>query len=547
MRKYTLRHVMLLGFVLTTIFTACKKDKNRPEDPVDDETNVKQTPTTDRRALTNDSLFLYAKQIYYWNTTLPGYDAYEPRKYTSKGNDLANYDDNLLNIARAAEAPEYVAAGPYLKYSYIEDIATRNPNALVAKPNSSASVDLEGNGNDLGIRPIIYTTSNTNNEYLLFITAVYPGSDADKKGMERGWAIKKINGQAIGANYQTEASIVENGMNASTVRLEGIKYLGSAQVGTFDVTISKTVYKSSPVLTSSVIDFGGKKIGYLAYARFSNTANSVAALNEAFSEFASAGISGLVIDLRYNGGGYVSTAEHLVNLIAPSTASGVMYKEYFNETLRNGKATIMKNQPILDDNEKVQYSSNGRIINYFDDVDYSVAENTNYFRKAGEVKNVTNVVFLVTGNTASASELVINSLKPKMNVKLVGERTYGKPIGFFPIRLENKYDVYYSLFETKNALDQGGYFEGMVPDFEETATSALFDDPRYDFGDKNEPYLATALSVFGSSAASSSRSSASVMSVNGKRVSFNSDNEIKPVKGHSEFVGMIEDRVRRKK
>ncbi|HKG08249.1 MAG TPA: S41 family peptidase, partial [Pedobacter sp.] len=283
--------------------------------------------------------------------------------------------------------------------------------------------------------------------------------------------------------------------------------------------------------------------------RFSNETNSVPVLDAAFQNFASQGVTDLIVDLRYNGGGYVSTAEHLINLIAPSTANGVMYKELFNATMRDGKATIMKNQPILDENEKVRFTD-GRMVNYFDDVDYSVAANTSSFNKAGNLNNVTNIVFIVSGSTASASELVINSLKPKMNVKLVGEQTYGKPVGFFPIRLENKYDVLYAMFETKNALDQGGYFAGMIPDFrEENQASTFFDDPRYNFGDQNEPYTAIAIKTLNpSNAAVSLKSGGAVMVVNGKQVIFNSSSDMKPVKeDNGEFVGMIETRHKTKK
>lgn len=208
----------------------------------------------------------------------------------------------------------------------------------------------------------------------------------------------------------------------------------------------------------------------------------------------------------------------------------------------------MKNQPLTDDNDKIRYATNGRMLNLYDDVDYSVAENTYNFSKRGPLTTVANVVFVVTGNTASASELVINSLKPKMNVKLVGDKTYGKPIGFFPIRLENKYDVFYSLFETKNSLDQGGYFSGMIPDYPESDTQpTFFDDPRYEDGDKNEPYLAKSIAVLSPSGLAVQGSArTSVMRVGDQQVSFTSDNTIKPVKEDAEFVGMIEDRLKRK-
>jgi carboxyl-terminal processing protease len=537
------------ALLMLLVFTACKKNKNQPKsDPQPAESNSRQTPTTDRTELTNDSLFLYAKQIYYWNTALPMYDAYLPRQYNTTGSELDNYENNLFNLVKSSKSADYETSSPYPKYSYIDDITTKNPNASSAVPNAKQSVDLEGNGNDIGIRPVYYLTNEQTHSYLLFITAVYPGSDADKKGVKRGWLIKKVNGMSIGGSYDAERTTVNAQLNAESVTLEGTVYKNKIEGEAFTVTLKKTIYKSNPIYLSKVFTAGNKKVGYLSYARFSNAANSNQVLDDAFSGFASQGVTDLIIDLRYNGGGYISTAQRMINLIAPSTATGIMYKEYYNSTMQNKNATILKNQPYLDENDKIKYK-NGRMMNLFDDVDYSVAGNTYNFSKLGNLTGITNVVFIVSGSTASASELVINSLKPKMNVKLVGDVTYGKPIGFFPIRLQNRYDVYFSLFETKNSLDQGGYFTGMVPDFKENNNEpAFFDDPRYEAGDKNEGYLAKAISVLNPSGlVVTGNAGRSIMSVNGREVVFDSQNVIKPVKENGEFVGMIEDRINAKK
>ncbi|MNR19988.1 Peptidase family S41 [compost metagenome] len=101
---------------------------------------------------------------------------------------------------------------------------------------------------------------------------------------------------------------------------------------------------------------GSKKIGYLAYARFGalstpptlTTAAGDVELDAAFTQFANAGVTDLIIDFRYNGGGYVYAAEHLTNLIAPSSVRGTMFTEYYNSTMQSGNAKILSNQPLLD-------------------------------------------------------------------------------------------------------------------------------------------------------------------------------------------------------
>lgn len=537
------KHNFLIVLLVLLTFAACKKSKITPEtkpEPPSVGPNTKQTPTTDRTALTNDSLFLYAKHVYYWNSSLPSYDAFEPRQYGSR------YGDELFNIVKASGSADYIVNSSAPKYSYLEDINDQNPEPIAASALSKMDVDLEGNGNDVGIFWMPYGVTSATQKYLIFVNAVYPGSDAAVKGVKRGWAITKINGKPFGANTysSTEFYAIEAELNSNLVNLEGYVYSNDVQGEPFNVTLNKRSYKSSPIYSAKIISSGSKKIGYLAYARFSNEENSVEALTSEFSKFAAGGVTDLVIDLRYNGGGYISTADHLINLIIPVAFSGqVMYKEIYNADMQNKRALILKNQPITDQNGKIRYRDGGKVmLNYYDDGDYSIAGNTFKFSKIGALSGVTNVVFLVTRNTASASELVINTLKPKINVTLVGSTTYGKPIGFFPIRIENKYDVYYAMFETKNSVDQGGYFNGMAPE----ASNIEYDNPTYQLGDAKELMLAQAISVLNPVVASTSVARTTTMSINGKRGTVNPQSIFVPVEKSKTFVGMIEDRFRPK-
>ncbi len=129
-----------------------------------------------------------------------------------------------------------------------------------------------------------------------------------------------------------------------------------------------------------------------------------------------------------------------------------------------------------------------------------------------------------------------------MTVKLVGDTSYGKPVGFFPITIENRYQVYMSLFETRNSQGQGGYYAGMVPDVQND-----FDDPRYVFGDERDNYLSLALNVI--APGSVAGQSAAVMSIGDRPVRAESFNkaQMKQVNPNSEFIGMIEKRHSLKK
>ncbi|HEY0900420.1 MAG TPA: S41 family peptidase, partial [Sphingobacteriaceae bacterium] len=350
---------------------------------------------------------------------------------------------------------------------------------------------------------------------------------ADKLGLDRGDVLTQVNGRTLGSDFTADANFINSAFDQQNITVAGQKSNGT----TFTRSLSKVTYTSSPVFKDTVIASGGRTIGYISFARFSNPANAQSALDQVFSRFASAGVNSLVVDLRYNGGGYVSTAEYMANLIAPPRLNGAtMFTEYFNETMRKGEAEILKNQPLTDENGRQRFS-NGRALTYFD-VDYSVEGNTYKFEKKGALNAVEDVVFIVTGNTASASELVINSLRPHINVKIVGERTYGKPIGFFPINID-VYDVYYSMFQSRNSAGEGDYFQGLAPD------ASAPDDVTHDFGDPNESSFASAIRYLtvGSFTATSSLK---IMgrSMDARAVQF------RPMGNGHGFKGMIEDRVR---
>ncbi len=504
--------------VLLTVFVACKKSKKE----------------TSRADLTRDSVFLYAKEIYLWNTALPSYEIFNPRKYTSNSTDLANYQAELFDITKYSIPYEYKAGATGPKFSSIVDKTTQNPSAQ----GRVASVDTEGNGNDIGVRVGFYGVENN---FTLYVNAVYQNSPAEKAGFVRGDKITKINGIAYGTNYNGQINAISAALKGASVTLEGIRNSGAA----FNLTLAKTVFKSSPIYNTRVFNAGSKKIGYLAYARFSISDNSEAALNSVFSSFSASGVTDLIIDLRYNGGGYVNTAEHLINLIVPSSANGkVMFTEHFNATMRAGNAKILANQPLLDASGKLQYQ-NGRIVTY-NDADYTVAENTYYVNKTGPLNSIQNVVFIVGPNTASASELTINSLKPYMNVKLVGQTTYGKPVGFFPVTIENKYEVYFSMFESKNSLGVGGYYDGLTPDVSDYEVPS--GKMMYDFGDPNDNYIGKALNILAPGVQLSSTSLNSTMTAAQKQslILLTKDVIDDKIDG-KEFNGMIENRIKPKR
>lgn len=221
------------------------------------------------------------------------------------------------------------------------------------------------------------------------------------------------------------------------------------------------------VLKDTLID---KNIGYIALGSFPELNTCKEALDAAFSKLAAVSPQQLVVDLRYNGGGFVETAEYVANLIVPSGLNGkVMFSERYNALLQASDADILKNQIYYDENGKT-VSYKGRTANLAD-VDYTEAGNTHKFSKQGDLETVKDIYFITSANTASASELLISSMKPYFNVKLVGGTTYGKPVGFFPVKID-VYSVYLSGFLIRNAQGWSDYFQGIPADVEVTSQDA---------------------------------------------------------------------------
>ncbi|ANH81278.1 hypothetical protein A8C56_10025 [Niabella ginsenosidivorans] len=494
-----------------TLFTACsRKDKN---------SNVTTSALTTQHLLA-DSLFLYAKQIYYWNTALPDQTAFQPDGYV-QSDTLSGLQSELLALTRYPKNPAtglpYEQAIYYddtgvarndntqCKYSYIEktaDLYGGGLTSVIADPQKTGTLKmtLDGKENELGFaigfipvslsadtkEKIPYSDKDSSVAYVRFVTK---GSPAYNAGLRRGQIISKFNGNRW--SYDNNSAQITNALNGSSITLTIYK---PSKDSSWDISFSKSLYTFNPVYKDTVLNIAGKKIGYIAFKSFTSPANAQPALDESFGKFN--GITDIVVDLRYNGGGYVETATYFANLLAPASATGkVLFAEYYNQLMQQGQATLLKNQPVYDDN------NSPRDYTYFD-IDYSVSKNTAKIAKTGNVNSsstIKNIYFIVSSATASASELLINCLRPYFNsVYLIGAafsddgtKTYGKPVGFFEIRL-GKYSAFLANFETKNASQLAGtqtdsYYDGMTTNLQK------FDDVRYDFGDPNELCLLYAI------------------------------------------------------
>ncbi|MDB5249140.1 MAG: hypothetical protein JWQ40_3534 [Segetibacter sp.] len=394
--------------------------------------------------LLKDSVYLYSKEIYLWQDVLPSYDAFDPRQYT--GSDVIGSATGVMNAIRRLQ--------PLDRFSFVTTKETSEGLQTGADVNfgffvKAASID----------------KADPVDSVRWFVTYVYDKSAAGAAGVTRGWYINKINNTSI-TYSQSSINLLNDVFFGSTnsAAFEFVKPGGSTATS----TLSKTSFISNSVLHESVINAGSKKVGYLVFNQFFG-APSRTELSNVFSNFKSKGINELVVDLRYNPGGSTETQDALANLIAPASAANkVMYKYVFNSLLQKGIFPLLKRKSD------------------FANESFSEANNTQNFGKTGTL-NLSRVFFIVTGSSASASELLINNLKPYMDVKLIGDTTYGKPVGFFPVNVFN-YAIYPISFKTVNSAGNADYYSGFAPD------KISPDGVNKNWGDVTEPSLSSALS-----------------------------------------------------
>lgn len=299
--------------------------------------------------------------------------------------------------------------------------------------------------------------SNNSSDIFGYVKYVLAGSDAEAKGIKRGAIFTDVNDtQLTIANYQ---DLLFNDAPTYTIGLATLNNNTITKTGS-SVSLNNSEQTEQSVHIAKVIEHAGKKVGYVMYNSFVTSQDDL--LKTAFAALATASIDELVVDLRYNRGGSVTTAQLLAGLIAGEHATKVFGKFVFNEKLSANNSDI-----------KITSSN----INL----------------------GLSRVFFLTTKSSASASEMTINGLKPYLDVIQIGDQTEGKDVGSNPFydyidsngtkNPNHKYLVLPITFKYYNSEGVGNYSEGLLPNvsiWENLATLG-------ELGDLEEPLLKKAL------------------------------------------------------
>lgn len=280
----------------------------------------------------------------------------------------------------------------------------------------------------------------------LRVLQVFEGSPAADAGLGRGDAIREINGQSVA--QLIAANALDEAWGAATVGTTVDVGFETRSGLEKRVQMTKRLVTIPTVSLTRVISVDGRAVGYFELRNFVEP--SFAAVDEAVSVFREAGVSDVVLDLRYNGGGLVDVATHLASLLAGVAARG----QVFGEMKHNDKNRA--------DDETIR------------------------FREVTSPLELTRVIVITTSASASASELLINGLRPYLPVVVIGETTYGKPVGQYGFNFCDK-TLAAVAFSIVNARGEGDYFDGIAPD------CAARDDVEQDLGDPAEASVAEAL------------------------------------------------------
>jgi C-terminal processing protease CtpA/Prc len=347
------------------------------------------------------------------------------------------YIDALVAPARAQNRDRY--------FTYLTSIAEEN------------AYYQQGETAGFGIRLEV-------NNQRLFVSEVFEGGSAIANGFDRGTEILQIG--TPGAGLRNVGEIMASGGTAAIFDALGPDTQGTVRQFVFrdsagvqrSANLSKIIYELDPVSNTygaKVIMDGAKRVGYINLRTFIDTAELD--LRAAFSQFKAQGVTELIIDLRYNGGGLISVAELVGDLMAEGRA--------------------------------------GQIFEYISYRDSKASLNESYaFRSLSEAIAPTKVAFIATGGTASASEMVINGMVPFLgtNMALIGENTYGKPVGQIALDRPACDDRLRAIaLKIENANHQGEYYNGLATTVPVTCSAT--DDLAHQLGDPNERMISVAL------------------------------------------------------
>jgi carboxyl-terminal processing protease len=281
------------------------------------------------------------------------------------------------------------------------------------------------------------------------IVMIYKNSPMYQYKVRRGWIIKKINGVDLAPILiAQDGTAYNNLLGPSTAGRQNTFLFTTNRGNDTTITTTKQSFSVNSVTFYDTLELKSGRTGYLVFDEFIEPSSNE--LKAAFAYFKGNNVKDLILDLRYNSGGILSVATELASYISGKATTDVLVKSQYNDKNAN------YNSPI-------------------------------YFTNTLSPLNLTRLVVITTRETASASEVVINGLKPYLNVVTLGDTTNGKPTGMNVWTFSNKYVFAPITFKLVNKIDFGDFYAGFAP------AKYVSDDITHDFGNRNEYCLKEAI------------------------------------------------------
>lgn len=317
--------------------------------------------------------------------------------------------------------------------------------------------------------------SENSDVVLAAVTYVKANSPAQNAGLRRGDFIESVNGTKM--NTSNFADVLSDISEDHTIEYR--RYNDTFETfQTLTASLGVVQITENPHFLDTVYTFqNGTKVGYYVYQFFAPGVGSGTEyddqMDQIFANFKAEGIDELILDLRYNGGGSVSSATNLASLIAPGVNdTDILYRNDWNDVIED----VIENDPSTDPEE------------------FFIGNFRNKAENIGSQLASDRIYVLVGRGTASASELIINGLTPYMDVIIIGETTVGKNVG--SIALEDtvstgsQYGMLPIVFQIENSLGQSDYANGFTPGGLYQVNDIQV--PLRTLGDSREPLLNTA-------------------------------------------------------
>lgn len=397
-------------------------------------------------------------QVYLWQENVPDL---ADKRFTSNEeyyNFLYQYTPENLFKNLLYRAPKTADAE---KYGTVDQFSWIVSDYLILEQQ------LGGTTKNNGVEFSLSTIKNST-QIIGYVRYIIPNSNAANKDIKRGEVFYAVNGISLTpSNY---SSLLRSANENYTLSFADLTYdSNNNPVITPNgktLALTKTNLAENPIFIKKIITNGAHKIGYLMYNGFYPSYDLE--LNDAFGYFKSKGITDLVLDLRYNGGGDVLTATRLASMI-----SGQFKDQIFSELAYNKRKSYLNKKYLFTD--KIKETK----INSL---------------------NLTTLYVLTTKSTASASELIINGLNPYINVVQIGDATYGKNVASVTLydsptltktnrNPSHRYAMQPIIAHSINAVGFDDYLEGLTPDYklsERIKTLGILGDP-------TEPLLSAAI------------------------------------------------------